>query len=120
MITPFVKTNIEVVNKKNHTPTEYDFYIGRPSILGNPYTHLKSSKASKHLVDTRDEAISLYESYFYSRLKDKKFTDELDKIIELYKEYGRVNLVCWCKPKSCHGDYIKEYLDKVLIDEKIL
>lgn len=120
MITPFIKTNIEVVNKKTHTPTEYDFYIGRPSVLGNPYTHLKSSKASKYLVPTRDKAIELYEPYFYDRLEDGEFHDELNKIIELYKEHKKINLICWCKPKSCHGDYIKSYLEKVLRDEEIL
>ena len=114
MLTPFIKTNINVVNKKTHTSTDYDFYIGRPSVLGNPYTHLKSSKASKYLVPTRDEAIESYEQYFYDRLEDEEFRDELSKIIELYKEHGKVNLVCWCKPKSCHGDYIKSYLESQL------
>jgi len=116
MLTPFFKSGIEVVNKKTHTPTEYDFYIGRPSVLGNPYTHLKSSKASKYLVPTRDEAIASYEDYFYSRLKDYEFSSELDLIMDMYENFGKVNLVCWCVPKSCHGDFIKTYLEKQLLD----
>jgi len=41
--------------------------------------------------------------------KDKKICDELNRIYNL-KE---VNLVCFCKPKSCHGDIIKEIIEKV-------
>jgi hypothetical protein len=38
---------IKVVNKYSHIPTSNDIYIGRGSILGNPYTHLpiKNTKA---------------------------------------------------------------------------
>lgn len=120
MLTPFIKTNINVVNMKTHTATEYDFYIGRPSILGNPYTHLKDSKSSKYIVETRDEAISLYEPYFHEKLEEQEFRFEIIKIIDLYKKHGKVNLCCWCKPKSCHGDYIKKYLEDILKNKKIL
>jgi len=39
-------TNINVVNFKTHTPTENDIYIGRGSILGNPYTYLPLNETS--------------------------------------------------------------------------
>lgn len=118
MLTPFIKSNIKVVNKKTHEPTEYDYYIGRPSMLGNPYTHLDTSKLSKFKVDTRDEAIALYEDYFYERVNnyDIDFLNELDKMYKIYKEHGELNLVCWCKPKSCHGDHIKKYLENILFN----
>jgi hypothetical protein len=121
MLTPFIKTNIEVVNMKNHTPTEYDYYIGRPSPLGNPYTHLQDSKTAEYLVDTRDKAIESYEVYLYTKLEnnDKEIVDAINQILEIYKKYGKVNLCCWCKPKSCHGDYIKKYLDSILSKEYI-
>lgn len=113
---PFVKTNVNVVNKKNHTPTDYDYYIGRPSPLGNPYTHLKTSRAAEFVVPTRNEAIESYEKYFYDKIEsgDEEFMGALQEIIDIYKNYGLVNLVCFCKPLSCHGDYIKKYIDKVL------
>ena len=122
MLTPFVKVkDINVVNKKTHEPTEYDYYIGRPSPLGNPYTHLKTSKAAKEVLPTRDEAIKAYESYFYDKIKssDKEFMDALDEIISIYKEYHQINLVCWCFPKSCHGDYIKKWLESTIKIELI-
>jgi hypothetical protein len=118
MITPFIKTNVEVVNLKEHVPTEYDYYIGRPSPLGNPYTHLKTSKTAEFNVSTRDESIKFYRPYFYDKIEsnDKEFIDAINEILTIYKKYGQVNLCCWCKPKSCHGDCIKEYIEKILIN----
>jgi hypothetical protein len=122
MLTPFIKTNINVVNMKNHIPTEYDYYIGRPSILGNPYTHLKTSNIADVFVSTRDEAISSYKDYFYKKIEsnDEEFINALKEILSIYKEYGIINLTCWCKPKSCHGDYIKEFIEEVLKGEEVL
>jgi hypothetical protein len=70
MLKPFVKSNINVVNKKTHEPTEYDYYIGRPSPLGNPYSHLSESKSAKFITKTRDKAIESYEVYFYSMIEN--------------------------------------------------
>ena len=34
--------NINIVNKKDHAPTDRDFYIGRGSVFGNPFTSKES------------------------------------------------------------------------------
>lgn len=87
-------------------------YIGRPSILGNPFTHLKGKTLAKYTVLTRDESISKYKDYFYEQLKtNKQFAYEIERISRLVKEGMNVYLVCWCKPLPCHGDIIKECLD---------
>ena len=52
----------------NHTPTDYDYYIGRPSVLSNPYTHKEGAKYAKMKVNSRDEAISLYGNYFNNKV----------------------------------------------------
>lgn len=112
-IKPFIKTNITLVNKKTHTPTEYDYYIGRPSILGNPYSHKKDSIADI-IVESRDIAVDSYRNYFYKRINDNddKFINELNKLYNYYKENKQLNLVCWCYPLRCHGEVIKEYLEE--------
>ena len=117
-IKPNIKTNINIVNKKNHIPTEYDFYIGRPSILGNPYSHKKESIANI-IVESVDIAIDSYKEYFYNKIKcdDIDFINELNILLSFYKENKKLNLVCWCYPKRCHGEIIKEYLENILISE---
>jgi len=118
IIQPFIKTNIKVANIKNHIRTDYDFYIGRPSLLGNPYSDKKESIA-KIIVDSRDEAMDMYKEYFYKRIEsgDKDFIDELDKMYNFYKEHGKMNICCWCFPKRCHGNIIKEYIVNRLISD---
>ena len=29
-----------------------------------------------------------------------------------WREDGELNLICWCSPKRCHGDVIKEFLTR--------
>ena len=104
---------ISVVNKKTHRPTEYDYYIGRPSTLGNPFTHLTTSTTKNIIiVKSRKEAIDKYNKYFYEKIEDNDmfFMAELEQIEKIGEKHGKVNLVCWCAPKLCHGNVIKEYL----------
>ena len=110
---------INVVNKKTHEETPYDYYIGRPSPIGNPYSHLPHSIHAKYIVDTRDEAINNYEEWLKYKImeKDPVILKELKKIIDFYKTKGEINLLCWCDPKRCHGDVIKKFLEGKLFDE---
>lgn len=107
---------IFVVNKHKCKPKPNDVYIGRGSALGNPFTHreLENTKAQYHCA-SRDEAISNYEQYLLEKVqqRDTRICEQLNRI---YSEAikGDVNLVCFCKPKSCHGEVIKR-----LVEEKI-
>ena len=113
---------IRVVNKYKHTPTKTDFYIGRGSVLGNPYT-------SKPLDDTKalyqcnsvEESIELYKKYLEQKIATKDITicKELNRILT-YARSEDVYLVCFCKTvknpdKPCHGDIIKNILDSKII-----
>jgi hypothetical protein len=107
---------INVVNKKNHKITPIDFYIARPSPLGNPYSH-KKSKFNCIIVDNRQKAIDNYEEWLKFKIKDNDpiIINELKKLTDFYiKNNFNINLVCWCKPKPCHGDILKKFLEKKL------
>ena len=32
------------------------------------------------------------------------------KLLRLYEKHGTLNLFCWCFPKRCHSETIKEYI----------
>ena len=82
----------------------YDIYIGRPSIWGNPYTHVTlESTLAKFKVSSREEAVEKYREWILSREGAHIRT-------QLYKLKGKV-LACWCKPKACHGDVIIELIE---------
>ena len=103
---------IQVVNKYKHKATPNDFYIGRGSPLGNPFTHLSGQTKAEHKVATREEAIEKYVPWLEkARLNDVVVATTLDKVFEKALA-GDVNLVCFCKPQACHGDVIKKLLDE--------
>lgn len=111
-------------------PNNYPIF--RPSILGNPYTDKKLDKTKAiYQVKSRNEAISNYGRYFdimYS--SNLKFKAKVDEIYEKYKNGEDIYLECYCKKYpckdpmghidevSCHGDIIKERLEKRLLKEK--
>ena len=113
---------IIVYNRTKETHDgENNFKIFRPYILSNPYTHIKDKKTlATFVVSDRDTAIDMYEKYFDLMYgSNKQFTNEIDKIYEKYKSGEDIYLECYCKPQRCHGDIIKEKLERRLIKEKI-
>jgi len=109
---------IEVINKNASYPYDYDFYIGRGSPLGNPYTGSKVLSRTKAMyqVGSREEAIECYEKYLRERilLKDVKICETLNRIWRTLQIYGKVRLICFCKPLPCHGDIIKKIIEEKL------
>lgn len=107
-------------SSEDHTSSENNFYIGRPSPLSNPFTHDgKRSSLAKKSFKTREEAIAAFELYFKEMYgKDKELTRMFDEIYEKYKNGEDVYLQCFCKPEPCHGDIIAKYIQKKLIREK--
>ena len=113
---------IYVYNKTKEThdgPNNY--YIGRPSILGNPYTHIKEKGTlARYIVKDRDTSIDMYSEYFDTMYgSDIEFTKLIDEIYDKYKSGIDVYLECYCKPLRCHGDIIVEKLQRRLVKEKL-
>jgi len=75
---------------------EYDEYIGRGSLWGNPFP--------LGISGDRDEVINTY-AYHLSR-GFLKFTYD-----DLVKLRGKT-LGCHCKPAACHGDVLAKYLNE--------
>lgn len=84
-----------VVNKNKE---EFDIYIGRGSIWGNPYV------IGKH--GDRKKVIERYRKW----LTDQIFLGNIS-IDQLQSLKGK-RLGCFCKPLDCHGDVIKEFVER--------
>jgi len=87
----------KVIKVVNLHKSPYDVYVGRGSKWGNPYTHMEGTTAD-FKVATREEAIANYREYIMN--KPELFA-------QLPELKGKV-LGCFCKPKSCHGDILKQ------------
>ena len=97
---------ITVVNKKYYNGTG-GYYCGRPSPFGNPF---------KIGVDgNRDEVIGKYREWLENALKnDVAVKKEFDALVQGYRDFGELILVCWCKPLGCHCDVIKEFIERAV------
>lgn len=87
---------MKVVNIRTHKPTPNDVYIGRPgkgktSAFGNPFKLTDESQ--------REQVLEQYKHYAVRN-------PELLRNIKALP--ADANLVCFCAPKQCHGDVIKE------------
>lgn len=105
---------INVVNKHTHTPTLNDILICRGTPLGNPYTSIQGYKTKAEFIcNTREESLSNFYSYILDKIasKDKVICNELNRIWKIANAGGEVNLVCYCVPKPCHGNIIKNIIE---------
>lgn len=101
---------ITVGNAKHGIPG--GIYIGRAikcwpaSPLANPF-HIGPGQ-------NRDKVLAHYREWLLERIEagDTPIIKELGRIKALSKE-GDVRLVCWCKPKRCHGDIIRDVLESM-------
>lgn len=80
-----------VYNKYHKDAPLGSVYIGRPTKWGNPFSIGKDG--------TREEVVIKYEQYLKNR-------PELIKAAK--KELKGKDLVCYCAPKTCHGDVLLE------------
>ncbi len=98
---------IEIMNLRNEKPSKpYDFYIDHRSPVGNPFP-MKSELY-------RDGVCNEYQVYFDKQLRSPNgipILQYLEMLIHVYRQYGKLRLFCWCAPKRCHGETIKEYLE---------
>ena len=114
---------IIVYNRRteDHSSEKNNYPAYRPSILSNPFSHIKDKKTlAMFVVKTRDEAIDRYEGYFDRMYKgNAPFKFIIDEMYEKYKNGEDIYLECYCKPERCHCDIIKDKLEKRLVKERI-
>ena len=81
-------------------------YVGRPSLLGNPFSHLPSALA-EHKVATRGEAVHRHAAWLRGLPRSSPQWEEIGELADLVSEGGTVGLECWCgdnpPPGHCHA-----------------
>ena len=96
---------IKVVNKKGFkVPVGCcSYYIGRPSLLGNPFKVGRDGNL--------EQVIEKYRRWLWGQIQDFGDVFEVLKdLLHLSYEHDVVYLECWCKPLACHGDVIVKAL----------
>lgn len=99
---------IEIINMKDTKPSQkYDFIVDRRTPVGNPF--IMNSQGTN-----RDKVCDMYTDWFNIEKHTTNINDYLMKIIEAYNQYNKIRLFCWCAPKRCHAETIRDYLLKLI------
>lgn len=106
---PILKASMKhtVVNKKTFRGVA--ILIGRPSVFGNPFSHLSHSRAEV-VVPDRYAAIMRYASWVVTG-KDpelKRPPTSIHAAIRRGALDKPLPLMCFCAPLACHGDVLDE------------
>ena len=100
---------ITIANQRKTRPIDYHIYVDRGTIYGNPFKMTYESE--------RDAVCDQYKTYFYEKLEsDPTFYEAVEFIVDIAKKKD-IQLLCWCAPKRCHAETIKEYVEKRLKEE---
>ena len=90
------------------------FYVDRRSPVGNPF--------SINSKNNRDCVCFWYEKWFNDRLKGDmtgNFGKYIDEMYGALIKFKVIHLYCWCAPKQCHAQTIKDYLlDRIKHEKK--
>lgn len=82
-------------------------YIGRPSVLGNPFP-MGDNKSMRLVV------VGLYKDWLRKEYRRGGVVREkLESLAERVRDGECFALVCYCAPKACHGDVIKEAIEGI-------
>jgi hypothetical protein len=79
---------------------------GRPaSPLSNPFKIKSDSE--------RPEALQKYREWLKEQMRmDTPARKEIKRLAVIAKRSDLL-LLCWCAPKPCHGDVVKEFVEKI-------
>ena len=99
--------DISIKNLRIEKPIHpWDIKVDRSSWFGNRFKMKNESE--------RDKVCEKYKEWFYGELYDSAMQAELSILKDTLFKYGKLNLFCWCAPKRCHAEIIKEYLLETL------
>lgn len=89
-------------------------YVGRPSIFGNPYSH--TSEEATEDLSGRQVAIEKFRVHLNKKMQEKgsPLAREVLRLARRVRMGEDLKLVCWCAPKPCHAEVIREYIYKEL------
>jgi hypothetical protein len=101
---------IQIMNLK-HNPNPgkiIDFFIDRRSPVGNPFA-MKTESERNFVCDQ-------YQTWFDLIMDGLgepplNFKEYINTMRDTHKRFGNINLWCWCAPKRCHGNTIKQWLE---------
>lgn len=111
---------IYVVHQKRSAPSLRNVqYVGRPTALGNPFTHLTKNTKALFIVPTVEDAVNQYQQWLYAAWERNEWNGvefrEIQRLADIYRKEKVLYLSCWCKDElkprptdhACHADILR-------------
>ena len=100
---------IRVVNKRYKyvaADNEILIYVGRPSVLGNPFPMRGE--------EDRDHVVAQYRQWLDAqRRANSAAWREVKRLAALSAEGKALALQCYCAPRKCHADVVKSAIEYI-------
>lgn len=102
---------VKVVNVNTYTGDDA-VYVGRPSVLGNPYS-------------VRDCICYAYRGWLHDVLTNPdhaafvEVSRAFNSLVERVVQGDSVVLSCWCSPRHCHADELSEMIMLAASDQYV-
>ena len=88
-------------------------YIGRPSMWGNPFASVYAVPIWHTDVIRVSDPIAAYKEWLDGRKHKGLNQKQRKQVLENVHTLRGKTLLCFCKPKPCHGDVLAEMADRV-------
>jgi hypothetical protein len=93
------RRGITIVNRRNGRAA--GVYVGRPSVLGNPYVIGHDG--------SRPDVVDKYRAWLREQYRhDGAVRRALRQLAMRYLTDGALTLICWCAPQPCHAEVIRD------------
>lgn len=102
------KNEMVIVGRVGHKTTEghIPVFIGRPSVLGNPF--LMRGEQDREIV------VQSYRKYLWDcKKRNDPVWQEVEHLAKMVKNGKKLELKCFCSPKKCHGDVIAKAIEYI-------
>jgi hypothetical protein len=95
---------------------ETQIYVGRPSVLANPF-RMKDATDRVHVIKQYREYIEnlVFNEQLqrFHKITQELILQELDRIYKLLTKHNELTLICWCSPLKCHAEIITKVINKL-------
>jgi hypothetical protein len=109
-------SNIRQNSRGEYIGRENKTYGVKESPLANPFPLTRESERDGVIDKYRDWLNDIL--YPENRLRSPSaisIRNEIERLKKIYLDTGELNLVCWCFPRRCHGEVIREVIEREFV-----
>jgi hypothetical protein len=98
--------------------------LANPFVIGQPFARIRETSYGGEYSTgpiNRETSIALFRSRLDGDIADGvtwvRACQEIQRLKSLLAKYRKLTLVCWCAPKRCHAEVIREKLLEIMNKE---